>query len=287
MAKILDGKAVAEAVKKSVKAGVDAFKSRSHITPGLATVLVGQDAASQVYIKNKVRTTEACGMVSIHHDLRADTSEADLLKLLVQLNHDARVHGILVQMPLPKHINEQKIINAILPQKDVDGFHPVNMGKLLLGQDGFKPCTPAGVMKILEHYGLDVRGKDAIVVGRSGIVGKPMAALLVNASATVTLAHSQTQNLAEKISRADLVVAAIGKPLFIRGEWIKSGAVVIDVGINRLPDGSLCGDVDFSGAENRASCITPVPGGVGPMTIAMLMQNTLKAAEQAGAGSIS
>lgn len=279
MATLLDGKCVAQKLREEVRVRVSGFIKNTGVTPGLATVLVGADLASQIYIKNKIRATAECGMNSIHQDLPASVSEAELLQVLNGLNQDPNVHGILVQMPLPKHIDEQKIIRSIDPEKDVDGFHPVNVGKLLLGQEGLNPCTPLGVMKILEHYGIGVNGLDAVVLGRSAIVGKPMAALLINASATVTVAHSRTKDLPQKVAGADLVVAAIGKPGFIKGSWIKRGAVVIDVGINRLPDGKLCGDVDFDGAQMRASHITPVPGGVGPMTIAVLMENTLKAAE--------
>lgn len=278
MAVILDGKALAEKIKSDVRAGVQKLIATTRIVPGLATVLVGENPASHVYVKNKIKATEACGIQSFHHQLPVTVSESRLLKLIQDLNNDSAVHGILVQMPLPKHIDEQKVILAIDPQKDVDGFHPVNMGKLLIGQDGFQPCTPSAVMKILEHYKIEVRGKDALVVGRSNIVGKPMVALLINASATVTVANSQTRALPDKLRGADIVIAAVGKPNFIHGDWIKPGAIMVDVGINRLPDGELCGDVDFAGAEKRASYITPVPGGVGPMTIAMLMENTFKAA---------
>lgn len=278
MAVILDGKALAEKIKSDVRAGAQKLIATTRVVPGLATVLVGENPASYVYVKNKIKATEACGIKSFHHQLPVTVSESQLLKLIQDLNNDSAVHGILVQMPLPKHIDEQKVILAIDPQKDVDGFHPVNMGKLLIGQDGFQPCTPSAVMKILEHYKIEVRGKDALVVGRSNIVGKPMVALLIKASATVTVANSQTRVLPDKLRQADIVIAALGKPNFIHGDWIKPGAVVVDVGINRLPDGTLCGDVDFAGAEKRASYITPVPGGVGPMTIAMLMENTFKAA---------
>lgn len=278
MAVILDGKALAEKIKRDVRAGVQKLSATTRIVPGLATVLVGENPASHVYVKNKIKATEACGIKSFHHQLPVTVSESRLLKLIQDLNNDSAVHGILVQMPLPKHIDEQKVILAIDPQKDVDGFHPVNMGKLLIGQDGFQPCTPSAVMKILEHYKIEVRGKDALVVGRSNIVGKPMVALLINASATVTVANSQTRALPDKLRGADIVIAAVGKPNFIHGDWIKPGAIMVDVGINRLPDGKLCGDVDFAVAEKRASYITPVPGGVGPMTIAMLMENTFKAA---------
>lgn len=278
MAVILDGKALAEKIKNDVRASVEKLKQARGITPGLATVLVGDDPASHVYVKNKLKATKACGMKSFHYALPGTVAEAELLKLIQDLNRDPAVHGILLQMPLPKHIDAQKVILAIDPQKDVDGFHPFNMGRLLIGQETLLPCTPAGIMEILKHYKIEARGKDALVVGRSNIVGKPMAALLINAGATVTVANSQTQNLPDKLRQADIVVAAVGKANFIQGDWIRLGAVVIDVGINRQPDGKLCGDVDFSGAQVRASCITPVPGGVGPMTIAMLLSNTLKAA---------
>jgi methylenetetrahydrofolate dehydrogenase (NADP+)/methenyltetrahydrofolate cyclohydrolase len=275
----MDGKLVAEAVKAAVKDDVAAFKAKTGVTPGLATLLVGSDPASQVYVRNKVKSCEAAGMKSFHQDVDPSISEAHLLNLVQTLNDDANVHGILVQLPLPKHIRSERILEAILPAKDVDGFHPVNMGRLVAGQPSLKPCTPFGVMKLLEFYKIPIAGKDAVVVGRSNIVGKPMALMLLAANATVTVAHSKTQDLSGLVGRADIVVAAVGIPGFVKGAWIKPGATVIDVGINRLADGKLCGDVEYAAAAERAAFITPVPGGVGLMTIAMLLQNTLQAAQ--------
>lgn len=283
MPTLIDGKMVSALVRDRVRAGVDAFKSTFGLTPGLATVLVGQNAASQVYIKNKIAATSACGMESFHHDLPEVTTQTDLLKLIAQLNHDPRVQGILVQMPLPKQISAVAVIHAIAPAKDVDGFHPANMGLLMSDNrdlsQALLPCTPLGIMELLLHYKIDVAGKDAIVIGRSAIVGKPAAMLLLAQNATVTLVHSQTRQLPDKVRAADIVVAAVGRARFVKGEWVKPGAVVIDVGINRMEDGKLCGDVDFEAASQNAAFITPVPGGVGPMTIAMLLSNTLKAAQ--------
>lgn len=279
MATIIDGKGTAQKIKETLKKEVAHFKATTGITPGLATLLVGEDPASQVYIKNKVKSTEACGMISFHQTLPADISQKDLLETIEGLNQDKNVHGILVQLPLPKHLNEDEVIQAILPEKDVDGFHPVNVGRLVQGKAHLIPCTPLGVMVLLEEYGVDLTGKDVVIVGRSNIVGKPQALLMLQKNATVTVAHSRTKNLSEKIKQADVVVAAVGRPKMILGEWLKPGAVVIDVGINRLDTGKLCGDVDFESAEPVASAITPVPGGVGPMTIAMLMNNTLVAAK--------
>ena len=276
-AQLIDGKVVAKAVKEEVRSRVEALKARG-IRPGLATVLVGDDPASHVYVKNKQRTCEELGMHSVGHNLPATTSEADLLALIDRLNRDPAIHGILVQLPLPKPLRSEPILYAVSPDKDVDGLHPVNIGKLTMGEPRFVPCTPAGVMAMLDYYKLPIEGKSAVVVGRSNLVGKPAAMLLLHRHATVTICHSKTPDLAAVCRRADILVAAMGKARFIRGEMVKEGAVVIDVGINRQPDGKLVGDVDFEAVAARASWITPVPGGVGPMTIAMLMQNTMLAA---------
>jgi len=249
------------------------------MAPGLAVVLVGDDPASHIYVRNKERACKEVGIKSFEHLLPATVSEKDLLALVHQLNKDKHVHGILVQLPLPPHIHSEKILNAVSPFKDVDGFHPVNQGNLLVGADGYRPCTPLGVMKLLEAAGCDPKGKNAVVVGRSNIVGKPVALMLLEKHATVTICHSRTASLRDEVARGDIVVVAIGKPGIVHGDWIKRGAVVIDVGINRLPNGKLCGDVEFEAAKERAAAITPVPGGVGPMTICMLLFNTLKAAK--------
>ncbi len=278
MTVIIDGKLVAEAVKAEVKAAVSKL-AQAGCVPGLATVLVGEDPASQVYIKNKVRSCEACGILSLHHSVEASISQAALLELIKTLNDDKRVHGILVQLPLPASIKAEAILEAIDPAKDVDGFHPYNVGRLTAGQKSLEPCTPAGMMRLLAHYKISVAGKKAVVLGRSNIVGKPIALMLLKADATVTIAHPKTPDLPELVRGADIVVAAIGRPKFVPGDWIKPGATVLDVGINRLPEGGLCGDVDFATASLRAGAITPVPGGVGPMTIAMLLANTVSAAQ--------
>jgi methylenetetrahydrofolate dehydrogenase (NADP+)/methenyltetrahydrofolate cyclohydrolase len=274
---LIDGKVVAKAVKEEVRSRVEALKARG-IRPGLATVLVGDDPASHVYVRNKQRTCEELGMHSVGHELPATTSQADLLALIDRLNRDPAIHGILVQLPLPKPLRSEPILYAVSPDKDVDGLHPVNVGKLMMGEPRFVPCTPAGVMAMLDYYKLPIEGKTAVVVGRSNLVGKPAAMLLLHRHATVTICHSKTPDLAAVCRRADILVAAMGKARFIRGEMVKDGAVVIDVGINRQPDGKLVGDVDFEAVAAKASWITPVPGGVGPMTIAMLMQNTMLAA---------
>ena len=276
-AQLIDGKVVAKAVKEAVRSRVEALKARG-IRPGLATVLVGDDPASHVYVRNKQRTCEELGMHSVGHELPATTSQADLLALIDRLNRDPAIHGILVQLPLPKPLRSEPILYAVSPDKDVDGLHPVNVGKLMMGEPRFVPCTPAGIMAMLDYYKLPIEGKTAVVVGRSNLVGKPAAMLLLHRHATVTICHSKTPDLAAVCRRADILVAAMGKARFIRGEMVKEGAVVIDVGINRQPDGKLVGDVDFEAVVAKASWITPVPGGVGPMTIAMLMQNTMLAA---------
>lgn len=277
MTTLIDGKAVSHTVRDEVARQVKAFTAATGVVPGLATILVGADPASQVYVRNKIKATEGCGMTSFHYDLPETTSEESLLQRIDALNADPRVHGILVQLPLPRAISSKKVIERIAAEKDVDGFHPINVGRLTAGDLCLRPCTPAGVMRLLQHYGIAVAGKHAVVVGRSNIVGKPMSLLLLQADATVTIAHSRTADLADHVRRADIVVAAVGRPRFVPGDWIKPGAVVIDVGVNRQPDGTLCGDVDFTTAQKVAAFITPVPGGVGPMTIAMLMSNTLEA----------
>ncbi len=275
--KILNGNELSKKVRLELKSQVEALKARN-IHPGLAVVLVGKDPASQIYVGKKRKACEELGINSYPHLLEKSTSEDELLALIGQLNEDSRVSGILVQLPLPDHINEEKIIMAIHPDKDVDAFHPSNVGRIMTGNPVFLPCTPAGVMELIKESGMQVEGKECVVVGRSNIVGKPMAMLLLAANGTVTMCHSRTRNLQEVCKRADILVAAIGKPEFIKGSFIKPGAVVIDVGMNRLEDGKLVGDVDFASASAVASAITPVPRGVGPMTITMLMQNTIKAA---------
>lgn len=276
--KILDGKAVSLKVKESVKVRADELK-KSGVEPTLAVVLVGEDKASQTYVRAKEKACNEYGIKSVAHRLSENTTQNELLALINVLNLDDSIHGILVQLPLPKHIDTNVVLAAIYPQKDVDGFHAVNVGKLVSGLDGFVPCTPLGVMEILKEYGIDVAGLNAVVIGRSNIVGKPMANLLLNASATVTVTHSKTKNLKEICKNADLIVAAIGKPFFLKADMVKDGAVVVDVGINRLDDGRLVGDVDFEEVAPKCSYITPVPGGVGPMTIAMLLNNTILAAQ--------
>lgn len=273
MATIINGKDLAEKIRLELKAEIQ----RRNIVPGLAVVLIGENPASQVYVRNKKKACAEVGIKSFDHTLPASTTETELLDLINKLNNDKTVHGILVQLPLPSHIDTQKVLFAIDPAKDVDGFHPVNLGKLLAGQKGLRPCTPAGVMELIDTTGKDIKGMNAVVVGRSNIVGKPAAIMLLERHATVTICHSRTKNLPDVVRSADVVIAAIGKPNFIKGDWIKNGAIVIDVGINRLPDGKLAGDVEYATAEKHAGFITPVPGGVGPMTIAMLLKNTLEA----------
>ena len=282
-AAVIDGKAFAATVRARVGDLAAAFEARAGRKAGLAVVLVGEDPASQVYVRSKGKSTLEAGMNSFEHKLSAETSEADLLAMVEQLNADPAVDGILVQLPLPKHIDEQKVIAAINPDKDVDGFHVTNAGRLAVGQPGFVPCTPLGCLMLLKDKLGDLSGLDAVVIGRSNIVGKPMAQLLIAESCTVTVAHSRTKNLAEVVKRADIVVAAVGRPEMVKGDWIKPGATVIDVGINRVPGAEagktkLVGDVDYASAAEVASAITPVPGGVGPMTIAVLLRNALVAA---------
>jgi methylenetetrahydrofolate dehydrogenase (NADP+)/methenyltetrahydrofolate cyclohydrolase len=283
-AHVIDGKAFAASLRERIGTAAADFVAKTGRRPGLAVVLVGDDAASQVYVGAKGKACEAAGMASFEHRLPADTSEAALLSLVERLNNDPEVDGILVQLPLPAGLNEQAIIAAISPDKDVDGFHVINAGRLAVGQQGFVPCTPLGCIMLLKDHLGDLSGLDAVVIGRSNIVGKPMAQLLIDANATVTIAHSRTRDLAQVVRCADIVVAAVGRPEMVRGDWIKPGATIIDVGINRLPPepgkekGRLVGDVAYDEASQVASAITPVPGGVGPMTIAVLLRNTLVAA---------
>lgn len=283
-AQILDGKAIAADLRNDIRARIDARRARGQRVPGLAVVLVGADPASQIYVRNKRRACEETGIESFGFDLPADTPETELLALIDRLNADPAVDGILVQLPLPEHIDPQRVIARIDPRKDVDGFHPANMGALALRLPGLRPCTPHGVMTLLARTGIELAGLDAVIVGQSNIVGRPMALELLNARCTVTICHSRTRDLQAKIGAADVLVVGVGRPEMVAGAWVKPGAVVIDVGINRLPDGRLVGDVEFATAAEHAAWITPVPGGVGPMTIATLIQNTLAAAEMRDAG---
>jgi methylenetetrahydrofolate dehydrogenase (NADP+) / methenyltetrahydrofolate cyclohydrolase len=279
-ARIIDGKAIAAEVRRVVADEAATLAQRLGRPPGLATVLVGDDPASEVYVRNKRRASEEAGIRSIHRELPASTSEDDLLGLVGELNRDGDVDGILVQLPLPGAIDQDSVVEAIDPTKDVDGLTATNAGLLAQGRPGLVACTPAGVMEVLAHEGIDVEGAEAVIVGRSILVGRPLSALLTNASATVTVCHSRTRDLAEVCRRADILIAAVGSPRMVRGEWVKRGAAVIDVDINRTEDG-LVGDVDFEAASEVAGAITPVPGGVGPMTIAMLLRNTVRAAAAA------
>ncbi|MDE5935940.1 MAG: bifunctional methylenetetrahydrofolate dehydrogenase/methenyltetrahydrofolate cyclohydrolase FolD, partial [Ruminococcus sp.] len=272
MAQIIDGKAVSAAVKEEVAAEAAKLKEEHGLKVGLAVVIVGNDPASKVYVNNKKKACEAVGFKSFEYALDENTTQEQLLDLVSVLNRDETVNGILVQLPLPKHIDEKAIINAISPDKDVDAFHPVNVGKIMIGEYSFLPCTPAGVMRLIESTGVDITGKQCVVIGRSNIVGKPQAMLLLQKNGTVTVCHSKTKNLKEICLSADILVVAIGRAKFVTGDMIKEGAVVIDVGMDRDENGKLCGDVDFESAEKKAGYITPVPGGVGPMTIAMLMK---------------
>ena len=280
MARIIDGKKIALAIRQELKKEVAELVAKQQVTPGLAVVLVGANPASQVYVRMKKRACEEVGVASFSHELSGETTEEALLALIDQLNQDSAVHGILVQLPLPKQISEQKIIEAISPAKDVDGFSPHSAGQLMIGGSGFWPCTPWGVMELLRFEGVDPSGKSAVVIGRSNIVGKPVAMMLLAAHATVTICHSRTPDLASVVRQGDIVIAAVGRPRMVQGDWIKEGATVIDVGTNRLEDGSLCGDVDFDAAKERAAAISPSPGGVGPMTIAMLVKNTVVGAKR-------
>jgi methylenetetrahydrofolate dehydrogenase (NADP+)/methenyltetrahydrofolate cyclohydrolase len=279
MAQIIDGKACALQVRKSLRPRIAVLKERG-IEPKLTVVLVGDDPASAVYVRNKEKMCERLGIVSETIRVAADTSQEDVLAIVRKLNEDDSVHGILVQLPLPRHIDEVAVLNEVAANKDVDCFHPINAGKLLRGEKGFLPCTPAGVMRMLEEMNIDIEGKEAVVIGRSNIVGKPLSIMLLQKNATVTICHSRTKNLGEVARRADILVAAIGKHNFVTADMVKPGAVVIDVGVNRIAEKKVAGDVDFDAVEPIASYITPVPGGVGAMTIAMLMENTVFAAEQ-------
>lgn len=279
MAHIIDGKAISAQVRAEIAEKTRDLTARTGILPGLAVVIVGDDPASQVYVRNKHRACEQVGFYSEVHELPADTTQETLEELVDRLNADQRIHGILVQLPLPRHLDEGRILLRIRPEKDVDAFHPFNVGRIMIGDPTFLPCTPAGIMELLRRSGISCDGKECVVVGRSNIVGKPMAMLLLAANGTVTVCHSHTRNLAEVTRRADILVAAIGRADFFTADMIKPGAVVIDVGMNRRADGKLTGDVDFASVEPLAFAITPVPGGVGPMTITMLLQNTLRAAE--------
>lgn len=279
MAALINGKEIAQRVRESVRAETEDFKARTGVTPGLAVILVGDDPASKIYVGNKKKACLEAGFNSFEHILPESTTQEELIRLVERLNADPSVHGILCQLPLPKHLSSRDVIAAISPKKDVDAFHPQNVGKIMIGDYDFLPCTPAGVMELIHSAGISVEGKKCTVVGRSDIVGKPMAMLLLHENGTVTVCHSRTRNLADECRSADILVAAVGKAKLITGDMIKEGAVVIDVGMNRDENGKLCGDVDFATAEPKASYITPVPGGVGPMTVAMLMRNTLTAAK--------
>lgn len=278
MAELISGKVVSAKVREDIKADTASFKEQYGTAPGLAVIMVGDNPASAVYVRNKHKACLEVGMTSYEIKFDADISEDELLSKIDELNEDDNVDGILVQLPLPKTINEQKVINRISPTKDVDAFHPENVGKIMIGNYTFLPCTPAGIVELLNYYNVDIEGKSCVVVGRSNIVGKPMAHLLLERNGTVTVCHSRTKNLKEITSSADILVVAIGKAKFLTDDMVKPGAVVIDVGINRLDDGTLAGDVDFGAVQSLASMITPVPGGVGPMTITMLLKNTLTAA---------
>ena len=280
MSQLINGKEISAEVKAEVAKETAELKESKGLSVGLAVVIVGNDPASRVYVNNKKKACEAVGFQSYEYALDENTTQEQLLDLVNVLNRDDRVNGILVQLPLPKHIDEKAVINAISPDKDVDAFHPINVGKIMIGEYSFLPCTPAGVMRLIESTGTDITGKQCVVIGRSNIVGKPQAMLLLQKNGTVTICHSKTKNLKEICLGADILVVAIGRANFVTGDMIKEGAVVIDVGMNRLENGKLCGDVEFESAEKKASFITPVPGGVGPMTIAMLMKNTLTAAKQ-------
>lgn len=281
MAQIIDGKEVSQYIRGEVAKGVSQLVDSSGTNPGLAAVLVGEDPASEIYVRNKRKACTEAGMYSEEHKLPAETTEGELLTLVQKLNDDPKIHGILVQLPLPDHINETKVLRAVSPDKDVDGFHPYNVGLLVEGNPRFISCTPHGIIKMLEYYDIDIKGKEAVVVGRSNIVGKPVAMLLLHRHATVTVCHSRTRDLGEVTRRADILVAAIGRANFVTEDMVKEGAVVIDVGINRNEEGKLTGDVDFQAVQEKASYITPVPGGVGPMTISMLLWNTLESAKEA------
>lgn len=278
MSELLDGKELAKKIRKELKKEVKTLKEKG-INPKLAVIMVGDNSASQVYVRNKSKACEKAGIDFEEFLFEENTSEEKLLETIEKLNQDDTVHGILLQCPVPKHIDLNKALGTISPKKDVDGFHPINVGKLSIGQDCFISCTPYGIVKILEEYNIETTGKECVILGRSNIVGKPMIQCMLNKNSTVTVCHSKTQNIGDVIKRADILIAAIGKAKFVKAEWIKEGATVIDVGINRLEDGSIVGDVDFEEASKKASYITPVPGGVGPMTIAMLINNVVKSAK--------
>ncbi len=278
MAKIIDGKAVSEQIREALKKKIETLRGKYGSSPGLAVVLVGDNPASQIYIQNKRKACEYVGIRSYYHHLDIHTPQEKLLDLIHTFNQDPQIHGILVQLPLPKHISEEKILTSILPEKDIDGFHPLNVGKLVSNTPGLRPCTPAGIIELLDYYNIPIEGRHAVVVGRSNIVGKPLALMLLHRHATVTICHSRTLSLSSYTRQADILVAAIGKPQFIRGDMVKENAVVVDVGINRV-DGKLVGDVDFESVATKAAAITPVPGGVGPMTIVRLLENTVQAFE--------
>jgi len=284
MAHIIDGKIISASARAGIAERTAAFEAKNGFKPGLAVVIVGSDPASQVYVRNKKKGCEEVGFYSEVHEMPEETTMDELLAKIEELKNNSAIHGILVQLPLPKHLDEKAVIDAIPPEKDVDAFHPVNTGKIMIGDYSFLPCTPAGVMKMLEYENISVSGKECVVIGRSNIVGKPMAMLLLHANGTVTVCHSRTKNLAEVTRRADILVVAIGKANFVTADMVKEGAVVIDVGMNRNAEGKLCGDVDFANVKEKASAITPVPGGVGVMTITMLLENTLTAAELAVGG---
>ena len=277
---LIDGKSLANKIHTQVANEVEKLKQEQNIVPGLAVILVGDDPASHAYVKMKAKACEKVGFYSITHNMPDTISQDEIIATIEMMNHNPRIDGILVQLPLPKHIDTNKILEVIDPKKDVDGFHPYNVGRLATNLDGFVPCTPLGVMKMFEEYDIDLKGKDVCVVGASNIVGKPMAALLLNANATVTITHIFTKDLKAHTSKADIVIVGVGVPALIKEDMVKDGAIVIDIGINRLEDGSLVGDVDFANVSKKCSYITPVPGGVGPMTIAMLLANTLKSAKQ-------
>ena len=276
---LIDGKALAKKVQDSVSTGVEQLKQEKNIVPGLAVLLIGDDPASHAYVKMKAKACEKVAFYSITHNMPDSISQDEIIATIEMMNNNPRIDGILVQLPLPKHIDTDKILEVIDPKKDVDGFHPYNVGRLVTGLDGFVACTPLGVMKMFEEYKIDLKGKDVCVVGASNIVGKPMASLLLNAEATVTVTHIFTKDLKAHTSKADIIVVGVGVPGLIKEDMVKDGAIVIDIGINRIEDGSLVGDVDFANVSPKCSYITPVPGGVGPMTIAMLLSNTLKAAK--------
>lgn len=280
MARIIDGKAISAEVRREIAAETAAFVQKTGVTPGLAVIIVGSDPASQVYVRNKKKACDEVGFLSESFELPEETTQEELEALIDRLNADDTIHGILVQLPLPKHLDETAVLLKIRPDKDVDAFHPYNVGQIMIGNYRFLPCTPAGIMVLLQKSGVEIDGKNCVVVGRSNIVGKPMAMLLLHANGTVTVCHSHTKDLKDICRRADILVAAIGKADYFTADMVKPGAVVIDVGMNRRPDGKLTGDVDFASVEPVASAITPVPGGVGPMTITMLMRNTLTSAQK-------